>query len=69
MDPMSINEKRNLGYQYAILNGAGMIFDLCEDCNLKFWLKGTIEDVNLQLSHYASDVLKGTFIALHLTMN
>ena len=51
-DETSTNERKNYGYQYAILNGAEVIFDLCEDCNLKFWLKGAVKDVNLQLEHY-----------------
>ena len=58
----SINDRRNLGYQYAILNGAEMIFDLCEDCNLKFWLQEYVRDVHLQLSHYAYANWAGTRI-------
>lgn len=47
--------RKNVGYIYAIFNGAKIIWDFDDDNILKFWLKGATPDVLLEIDDFASN--------------
>ena len=52
--------RKNIGYLYAIANGATVIWDFDDDNILKFWMKGATPDDSLEIDHFIDD-LNGNF--------
>ena len=50
--------RKNIGYLYAIANGATVIWDFDDDNILKFWMKGATPDDSLEIDHFI-DALNG----------
>ena len=44
--------RKNVGYLYAIANGATMIFDFDDDNFIKFWMEGASPDPVLDIDNY-----------------
>ena len=53
--------RKNIGYIYAIANGAKVIWDFDDDNILKFWMKGASPDDSLEIDHFI-DNLKSKLI-------
>ena len=45
--------RKNVGYIYAIAQGASAIFDFDDDNMLKFWLRNASTDPVLELDNYS----------------
>ena len=48
--------RKNIGYLYAIANGATVIWDFDDDNILKFWMKGASPDDSLEIDHFIDDL-------------
>ncbi len=48
--------RKNIGYLYAIANGAKYIWDFDDDNQLKFWLKNAAPDVLLEIDHFVDNL-------------
>ena len=46
--------RKNVGYLYAIANGAEIIWDFDDDNMLKFWIEGAATDENLWLGTFTT---------------
>ena len=44
--------RKNVGYLYAVANGAEVIYDFDDDNMLKFWIDGATTDTNLWIDKY-----------------
>ena len=44
--------RKNVGYLYAITQGANVIFDLDDDNIIKFWMKGASPDNSLDIDSF-----------------
>ena len=44
--------RKNVGYLYAIANGAKVIFDFDDDNLIKFWMEGSSPDPVLDIDNY-----------------
>ena len=44
--------RKNIGYLYAIAQGAKVIFDFDDDNIIKFWMKGASPDVSLDIDSF-----------------
>ncbi len=53
--------RKNVGYIYAIANGAKVIWDFDDDNYLKFWLDGASPDKQLDLNSFANSNSKYLF--------
>ena len=49
--------RKNIGYLYAMANGADFIYDFDDDNALKFWIFGALNDTNLEIDTFVSDKL------------
>ena len=47
--------RKNVGYLYAIANGAKVIWDFDDDNLLKFWMKGASPDYSLEIDNFIED--------------
>ena len=45
--------RKNVGYLFAVANGAEVIFDFDDDNMLKFWIQGATTDTDLWIDKYA----------------
>ena len=54
-----ISGRKNVGYLYAIANGAETIFDFDDDNLIKFWIEGSSPDPVLDIDNYDQFGLKG----------
>ena len=48
--------RKNIGYLYAIANGAQVIWDFDDDNILKFWLKGATPDDALEIDSFVGNI-------------
>ena len=48
--------RKNVGYLYAIANGAQSIWDFDDDNILKFWMKDASPDKSLEIDHFAENL-------------
>ena len=55
--------RKNVGYLYAIANGARSIWDFDDDNSLKFWMKDASPDKALEIDQFV-EKLSGKFVAL-----
>ena len=44
--------RKNIGYLYAIAQGAKVIFDFDDDNIIKFWMKGASPDISLDIDSF-----------------
>ena len=44
--------RKNVGYLYAITQGANVIFDFDDDNIIKFWMKGASPDISLDIDSF-----------------
>ena len=44
--------RKNVGYLFAIANGAKSIWDFDDDNILKFWIKNACPDTALEIDHF-----------------
>ena len=51
--------RKNVGYLYAIANGAKLIFDFDDDNLIKFWIEGSSPDPVLDIDNYDKNGLSG----------
>ena len=54
--------RKNIGYLYAIANGATVIWDFDDDNILKFWMKGATPDDSLEIDHFIDDLNGNIFL-------
>ena len=47
---------KNIGYLYAIANGAKVIWDFDDDNLLKFWMKGASPDESLEIDNFIDNL-------------
>ena len=50
--------RKNIGYLYAIANGASAIWDFDDDNIMKFWMKDAAPDPMLEIDNFI-DSIKG----------
>ena len=48
--------RKNVGYLYAIANGAKVIWDFDDDNLLKFWMKGASPDESLEIDNFIDNL-------------
>ena len=48
--------RKNVGYLYAIANGARSIWDFDDDNILKFWMKDASPDKSLEIDQFAENI-------------
>ena len=48
--------RKNVGYVFAIANGAKTIWDFDDDNILKFWIKGASPEDSLEIDHYIDNI-------------
>ena len=48
--------RKNVGYLYAIANGAEVIYDFDDDNVLKFWMKGATTDDFLEIDRFTQSL-------------
>ena len=48
--------RKNVGYIYAIANGAKVIWDFDDDNILKFWMKGASPDESLEIDSFIDNL-------------
>jgi hypothetical protein len=58
--------RKNVGYLFAIANGAKVIWDFDDDNMIKFWLKGAASDSAMELDTFV-DHLQGKNICQKLS--
>ena len=49
--------RKNIGYLYAIANGAKYIWDFDDDNIIKFWLKNSSPDKALEIDNFIENIL------------
>ena len=59
--------RKNIGYLYAIANGAAVIWDFDDDNILKFWIKGASPDDFLEIDHFIENLTGKLFWTLLMT--
>ena len=52
--------RKNIGYLYAISQGAEVIFDFDDDNMLKFWMKGASPDPVMDIDNFSQRGSNGT---------
>ena len=57
--------RKNVGYIYAIANGAKVIWDFDDDNILKFWIKGASPDEILEIDHFIDNLQGNLNIRVH----
>ena len=48
--------RKNIGYLFAISNGANVIWDFDDDNIIKFWMKGASPDSLLEIDHFINNL-------------
>ena len=58
--------RKNVGYLYAVAQGAKVIFDFDDDNILKFWIEGASPDPVLDIDSFNEFGSEGRFIEIRL---